>query len=153
MTTIIIKELKTIDEMLESYDLLTLLYPTDFSVDKYKSLLAEMLEGNYRQVAAYEGNKIVGIAGLTIATKIWSGRYMDMDHFVVSRDHRSTGVGKKIIKYVKELSIQENCKILSCDVYSENFDAQRFYMNERFVPRGFHFVHVNDKNLDLKAHD
>lgn len=153
MKHITIRELSTLDEMLRSYDLLCLLYPDDFSLEKYKALLLEMLKGDYRQVGAFEGDKLVGVAGLTIATKIWSGKYMDMDHFVVSRDLRSSGVGKQMIAYVKQLSKQEKCKILSCDVYSENFEAQRFYMNERFVPRGFHFVHVNDKNIDLKAHD
>lgn len=153
MKNIEIRELNTLDEMLEAYELLCILYPTGFSMDQYHSLLVEMMKGNYRQVAAYVDGKMVGVAGLTIATKIWSGKYMDMDHFVVSRDIRSKGIGKKMITYVRELSNKEGCKILSCDVYSENFEAQRFYMNERFVPRGFHFVHVNDKNMNLKAHD
>lgn len=153
MKQITIRELSTLDEMMNSYDLLCILYPNDFSFEKYKELLREMLKGDYRQVAAFEGDKLVGVTGLTIATKIWSGKYMDMDHFVVSRDIRSSGIGKQIMMYVKQLSVKEKCKILSCDVYSENFEAQRFYMNERFVPRGFHFVHVNDKNINLKAHD
>lgn len=153
MKNITIKELSTIDEMLESYELLCILYPTGFSKDQYRSLLDEMMKGDYRQVAAFMNDKIVGITGLTIATKIWSGKYMDMDHFVVSRDERSNGIGKIMMSYVKDLSLREECKILSCDVYTENFEAQRFYMNEKFVPRGFHFVHINDTEIDLKAHD
>lgn len=153
MKHITIRELVNIEEMLASYDLLCILYPTNFSIDQYKALLEEMLKGNYRQVVAVEGENIVGVAGVTIATKIWSGKYMDMDHFVVSRENRSSGIGKQIMHYVKELSLKEECKILSCDVYSENFEAQRFYMNEQFVPRGFHFVNTIDKSIELKAHD
>jgi ribosomal protein S18 acetylase RimI-like enzyme len=153
MKHITIRELTTIEEMLSSYDLLCILYPTNFSIDQYRDLLKEMLKGNYRQVVAVDGEHIVGVTGLTIATKIWSGKYMDMDHFVVSRDIRSSGIGKQIMQYVKELSLKEECKILSCDVYSENFEAQRFYMNERFVPRGFHFVNTIDKSIQLKAND
>ena len=153
MKNITIKELCTIDQMLDSYPLLCILYPTDFSKEKYRSLLKEMLKGEYIQVAAFINDKMVGVTGISISTKIWSGKYMDMDHFVVSRDQRSNGVGKQMMKYIKDLSQKKECKILSCDVYTENFEAQRFYMNERFIPRGFHFIHVNDKDIDLTAHD
>lgn len=153
MKHINIKELTTIDQMQQSYELLTVLYPNDFSIEKYNSLLKEMLTSNYRQVIAVDGDRIVAVAGLTIATKIWSGRYMDMDHVVVDREYRGMGIGKQLLAYTKRLCNQEGCQILSCDVYSENFDAQRFYMNEQFVPRGFHFIHTFDKNLDLKAYD
>ncbi len=148
-----IKELSTIDEMLDSYDLLCILYPSNFTKEKYRFLLEEMLKGDYRQVAAYVNGEMVGISGLTISTKIWSGKYMDMDHFVVYREYRSSGIGRQMMQYIKKISQKEECKILSCDVYSENFDAQRFYMNEKFVPRGFHFILANDKDMDLKAHD
>lgn len=153
MKHITIKELTAIEDMQRTYDLLTVLYPNNFSKEKYNELLQEMIRSNYRQIIAIDRERIVAVAGLTIATKIWSGRYMDMDHVIVDRDYRGMGIGKQLLAYTKRLCKQENCQILSCDVYSENFDAQRFYMNEQFVPRGFHFIHTFDKNLDLKAYD
>lgn len=153
MKHITIKELRSLDEMLDSYPVIKILYPNNFSKDNYKVLLQEMLLGNYRQLVAVDNDQIVGVAGLTIATKIWSGKYMDMDHVVVRKDYRGIGIGKQFLSYTKELCKKEECQILSCDVYSENFDAQRFYMNEGFVPRGFHFIHTFKDNLDLKAYD
>jgi ribosomal protein S18 acetylase RimI-like enzyme len=153
MKHITVREFKTIEEMEQSHELLKLLYPNNFSLDDYRSLLSEMTKGSYTQVVALDHDKVIGVAGLTVATKIWSGRYMDMDHFVVDRSYRSKGIGTLMLSRVKQLSEEENCKILSCDVYSENFNAQRLYMNEEFVPRGFHFIHIHDKSLDLKARD
>lgn len=149
MDQISIKQYTSIKEMLKTYELLTVLYTENFLLQDYKSLLQEMTRGNYFQVVAHDGNKIIGVAGITVSTKIWSGRYMDMDHFIVEKSFRSKGIGKLMLAYIKKLSKQENCKILSCDVYSENFKAQRLYMNEGFVPRGFHFIHVFDENLKL----
>ena len=153
MKHITVREFKTIEEMERCHELLQVLYPDNFSKEDYRSLLKEMTRGTYFQVVAMDDDKVIGVAGLTIATKIWSGRYMDMDHFVVDRAYRSKGIGTLMLSRVKQLSKEENCKILSCDVYSENFNAQRLYMNEGFVPRGFHFIHIHDKNLDLKARD
>lgn len=153
MKHIKIKEYTRLDEMMSTYNIIKILYPNNLTREKYTALLKEMLTGNYRQIVALDEDTIVGVAGLTFATKIWSGKYTDMDHVVVDNNYRGMGVGKQLLAYTKDLCEKENCQILSCDVYSENFSAQRFYMNEGFVPRGFHFIHTFKDDLDLKAYD
>jgi ribosomal protein S18 acetylase RimI-like enzyme len=134
-----ILELTTKEAMLEQLPIIQQLY-TDFTLEKYESLLSEMLPINYKQVIVQENNETIGLAGFWIATKLWCGRYLELDNVIVHPNHRSKGVGKVITNYLIEKAINNDCTMAVLDVYTVNFAAQKFYMNHGFVPKGYHFV-------------
>ncbi len=145
--------LDTLEDMKKSYALLCILYPSNFSMNDYMNLLQEMRSVHYRQVVCLHQEKVIAVAGISTGTKLWCGKYMDMDNFIVHPEYRSQGIGDKLMKYIFNMSRDENCALLSCDVYNENYDAQKFYMNHGFIPRGNHFITIHNKNLDLAPHD
>lgn len=149
---ITLKELTSVDEMLKTFDLLKILYP-DFTIPRYKELLEEIILHNYKQLAAYHNDKIVGVSGFWIATKIWSGKYLEMDNVIIEREYRSKGIGDQFVKYLKQKAFEENCNMMACDVYTDNFKAHKFYMNQGFIPRGFHFINVLNEDLDFGVKD
>jgi ribosomal protein S18 acetylase RimI-like enzyme len=130
-----ILELTTKEAMLEQLPIIQQLY-TDFTLEKYESLLNEMLPINYKQ----ENNETIGLAGFWIATKLWCGRYLELDNVIVHPNHRSKGIGKIITEYLVQKAIDNNCTMAVLDAYTTNFAAQKFYMNHGFVPKGYHFV-------------
>ena len=140
----IIRELETINEMLDQISILKELYPT-LTEAQYHEMLQDMIPNNYGQVAVFENNVCVGISGYWIGTKLWCGKYLELDNFIVSKSHRSKGIGKILSDYLENKANLNNCNIQSLDAYTTNFKAHRFYYNQGFSPKGFHFIKIINK--------
>lgn len=139
-----LRELNGLDEMLQTLDVLQELYPS-LTPENYLADLKEMLPNNrYGQVAVFDGDTCVGISGFWIGTKLWCGKYLEIDNLVVSAKVRSKGVGKMIFDYLAEKAKQEECSMVSLDSYTSNFKAHKFFYNEGFAPKGFHFINILD---------
>ena len=140
----IIRELETINEMLDQISIMQELYPT-LTEAQYHDMLQDMIPNNYGQVAVFENNVCVGISGYWIGTKLWCGKYLELDNFIVSKSHRSKGIGKILSDYLENKANLNNCNIQSLDAYTTNFKAHRFYYNQGFSPKGFHFIKIINK--------
>ena len=139
-----LRELNGLDEMLQTLDVLQELYPS-LTPENYLADLKEMLPNNrYGQVAVFNGDTCVGVSGYWIGTKLWCGKYLEIDNLVVSAKVRSKGVGKMIFDYLAEKAQQEECSMVSLDSYTSNFKAHKFFYNEGFAPKGFHFINILD---------
>ena len=138
----IIKELKSLEEMLEQLPVLQELYPS-LTLDAYRNDLINMLPNNhYGQIAVFEGETCLGLTGYWIGTKLWCGKYLEIDNLIVSEKQRSTGVGKQMFDYLAAKAMQENCTMMALDSYTSNFKAHKFFYNQSFAPKGFHFIRV-----------
>jgi GNAT superfamily N-acetyltransferase len=138
----IIKELKSLEEMLEQLPVLQELYPS-LTLDAYRNDLINMLPNNhYGQIAVFEGETCLGLTGYWIGTKLWCGKYLEIDNLIVSEKQRSTGVGKRMFEYLAAKATQENCTMMALDSYTSNFKAHKFFYNQSFAPKGFHFIRV-----------
>ena len=140
-----ITELITIKEMLVEIDTIRFLYP-NLSAEKYEKYLSEMIPHNYTQIAVFENDVCLGITGCWSATKLWTGKYLEIDNFVVHPEHRSKGIGKMLTEYIEQKALDLDCSSIVLDAYTENFAAHRFYYNQGYGPRGFHFVKILDKS-------
>lgn len=126
--------------LLQALPCLQHLYP-ELSLEEYASMLDDMLPNNYGQIIAInEAQEIVGVCGVWLNTKLWCGKYLELDNVIIHPDYRSSGLGKSITTFAEELAIEKECKILALDAYSNNFKAHKFYYNQGFVPKGFHFI-------------
>ncbi len=134
-------ELETKAEMLEQLPLIQQLYP-DFTIQIYADLLDEMLPNNYKQVIILEDNKSIGLSGFWVGTKLWCGKYLELDNVIVHPNHRSKGVGKLLTEHLNQKAVEIGCKVVALDAYTNNFSAHKFYYNHGFVPKGFHFVKI-----------
>lgn len=132
-------ELTTIEEMLAQISIIRHLYP-NISEEKYKNYLETMIPHNYTQVAIFEGEVCVGLTGLWYGIKLWSGKYMEIDNFIVHPEHRSKGIGKLLTDFVNQKATDLDCTMIVLDAYTQNFTAHRFYYNQGYAPRGFHFI-------------
>ena len=126
-------------EMLPHFPLIRQLSP-GVTEERYSHLLNDMLAHGYRMVAVYEDADCVGISGIWVATKIYSGRYLEMDNVVVADTHRSKGIGKLLTDFIEKLALAEGCEMIMLDAYLENEKAHAFYEREGFTKRGYHFL-------------
>ena len=99
----------------------------------------------YKQLIVVENGITMGLAGFWIGTKLWCGKYLEIDNFVVNPDHRSKGIGKLLTDYIEKKAIELNCSSIVLDAFTGNFGAHRFYYNQGYAPKGFHFVKILDE--------
>jgi GNAT superfamily N-acetyltransferase len=130
-------------EMLEHLDMVKQLYP-DFTIEKYGTLLDDMLKANYQQIIVTKNNLTIALTGVWIGTKLWSGKYIEIDSFVVHEAFRGQKVGDVLIAEVHKIAKKVNANQIVLDAFTTNFAAGKFYINHGFEPKGFHFV----KNLN-----
>jgi GNAT superfamily N-acetyltransferase len=142
-----IKPLTTVPQMIAQIELIKQLYPK-MTVKKYESYLTEMIPHNYQQIAIFENDVCVGLTGYWKGIKLWSGQYIEIDNFIVHSEHRKKGVGKIMTDYIEKIAKENNCTMIVLDAFSGNFKAHRFYYNQGFSPKGFHFVKIlNEEGL------
>ena len=139
------KELTSLEEMLAQFETITFLYPT-MTLETYKSFLADMIPKGYKQVAVFENEVCLGMTGFWFGTKLWTGKYIEIDNFIVHPDHRMKGIGKIISEYIDAKAAALGCTCIVLDAFTGNFPAHRFYYNLGYVPRGFHFIKTIDEN-------
>ena len=126
-------------QILSHLDVLQELYPS-LTAEQYDRELDLMLPHNYSQLAVYANDKCIAICGIWIGNKLWIGKYLELDNIVVCAGHRSQGVGDLIFKTLEQKAKEENCNMLALDSYTSNFKAHKFFYNQGFGPKGFHFI-------------
>ena len=120
------------------------LYP-NMSTETYSNYLSQMIPHNYKQLIVLDGENVAGITGFWKGVKLWSGPYMEIDNFVVAPEYRQQGVGKLMTDYIDAKANELEVTMIVLDAYVENFKAHRFYYNQGFAPRGYHFVKMINK--------
>jgi GNAT superfamily N-acetyltransferase len=140
-----LQELNTIEQMLDQIDTIRFLYP-NITLEKYEEFLSEMIPHNYIQIAVFENETCLALTGCWSATKLWTGKYLEVDNFVVNPKYRSRGIGKMLTDYIEQKALELGCSSIVLDAFTGNFGAHRFYYNQGYNPKGFHFVKVLDEN-------
>ncbi len=147
-----LRELNTIEEMLTTFPVLAFEYPS-MTKATYEKMLHEMIPANYAQVGVFENDKCLGVSGYWINTKLWCGRYLELDNIVVLETERSRGIGKMLMNSLNEVAEKRECKMLALDSYTTNFKAHKLFYNLGFVPRGFHFIKfLSDSDTDANGY-
>jgi GNAT superfamily N-acetyltransferase len=139
-----VKELQTVAEMLEQIEMIRFLYP-NMSYKKYEAYLTEMTSRNYTQVAIFENQTCVGLTGCWFGIKLWSGKYIEIDNFIVHADYRGKNIGKLMTDFINQKAQGLDCSMIVLDAFTGNFDAHRFYYKQGYEPRGFHFIKMLDE--------
>ena len=139
-----LREMNSKEEMLSNYELLTEVYPT-LTIEEYSRELDLMIPHNYGQVVVFDGDIRAGLTGYWIGSKLWCGKYMELDNVVVAEKYRSRGVGKQLFEFFEKKAKDEGCTMLALDSYNDNYEAHKFFKREGYDPRGIHFINILDK--------
>lgn len=137
--------LTSVQEMLSQIETIKFLYP-NMTMERYEGFLSDMIPKNYRQVAVFNEDKCIGLTGFWFGTKLWTGKYLEIDNFIVHPEYRKKGIGKLLTQFIDEKAKELNCTCIVLDAFTGNFEAHRFYYNQGYVPRGFHFIKTIDEN-------
>jgi GNAT superfamily N-acetyltransferase len=137
--TMPIIELKKPADFTPAYRLLNQLNP-GLTKAQFTSRLPKMLAQGYRCIAYEEKDKYLGLCGFWQGTRFWCGDFIDLDNVVVDEKARNKGIGKKLVDWVEKEAKRLKCDQLGLDCYVTHHDAHRFYLREKFIIKGYHFI-------------
>lgn len=133
-----VRELQT-DELYMAIPLLSQLY-SQLSRELLLTRLAEISGLNWRCVGVFDQNIMIGLSGYWLNTRLYCGKYLYIDHFVIDNKRRSDGVGTQLLAYLKQLAKDKNCEQVCLDTFVANSLAQSFWLRHGFNIVGFHFI-------------
>lgn len=71
---------------------------------------------------------------------LYRGRNVYIDDLITLREYRGTGYGRKILDWIKDYAIKNNCSNIHLDSGHHRFSAHRFYLNYDFKITSHHFA-------------
>ncbi len=110
------------------------------SEEVLKERLLEMAQQNYECLGVFNGEALIGTCGLWFQTRHYAGRSVEVDHVIIDEANRSHGLGKKLMEFVYNYGRKKSCNWVELNTYVSNFPSHKFYYNEGFVAKGYHFV-------------
>ncbi|MGP8540776.1 GNAT family N-acetyltransferase [Pseudomonas protegens] len=123
-----------------SFDLMRVLRPHLTSPAAYVAQWARQTEQGYRLLAAWDAERIVGLAGYRELENLLYGRFIYVDDLVVSPDLQRSGLGARLLSAVRDEAVQRQCDHLVLDTGLHMPLAQRFYFRQGLLARGMHFT-------------
>ncbi len=112
--------------------------PEEVMQERLATLLRD--HSHYELIGAFVDKELVGLAGGWIATKLWCGRYLEIDNLVVSAAQRYSGIGTKLIEHLEAMARTHDCKVMVLDSYTSNQASHRLYHRLGYEIWGFHFI-------------
>ena len=139
MQEVVIRELIGIEEISTIFPL----YRRHNSMREalFRERIAAMIaQGNYRCIAAYLGDRMVGISGLWTGTFLWTGKYVEPDHVVVDPELRSHGIGAKLLEWIEREGERLGCDVSKVAMMIGRDRAHKFYSRNGYSDDGLILV-------------
>ena len=105
-----------------------------------KERLLEMAQQNYECFGVYVAEKLIGVCGLWFQTRHYAGRSLEVDHVIIDDAYRNHGIGKQLMEFVYDHARKKSCRWVELNAYVDNFPSHKFYYNQGFIAKGYHFV-------------
>lgn len=112
--------------------------PLDVVSSRLATMSAE--HPHYQLYGVFVNGALAGVAGAWIGTRIWCGRYLEIDNLVVDPELRSSGAGTALIRHLEALGHERGCSVLVMDSYAGNRASHRLYHRLGFEIWSFHFI-------------
>ena len=93
----------------------------------------------YRLLAAWQAERVMGLAGYRVQENLIYGRFLYVDDLVIAADARCQGLGAKLIDALREEARRQDCARLVLDTGLGNALGQRFYFRQGLLAHGLHF--------------
>lgn len=130
-----LKELMNHEEFESAFPVMTEL-SDHLSKSEYWDLLNDMRKDGYRLFALYdEQERIISLAGVSIRTDFFNGRYLWISEFVTRSNIRSSGAGSILAEYLEQFAKAEGCEKIVLYSGLSRERAHHFWESKRGLER------------------
>jgi GNAT superfamily N-acetyltransferase len=134
-----VRELAGLDQICSIFSLYRQV--SQLSEADFLGRIAEMhAQGNYRCVAAYLGDRLVGAAGFWTGTQLWCGKYVEADHVVVESSLRSRGIGALLMAWIEAEAERVGCSTIRIAMVLGKERTHQFYRRIGYFDDGLLMV-------------
>ncbi|WP_095084368.1 GNAT family N-acetyltransferase [Mesorhizobium sophorae] len=137
---VVIRELNGLDEMLSIYPVYRLSHSHLDEAAFRKRLSAMLAQGNYRCIAAYVGDRMVGVSGFWTGIQLWCGKYIEADHVVVDTTLRRLGTGSRLMAWIEAEGERTGCAVFRIAMVLGKEPTHQFYVRNGFFDDGLLMV-------------
>ncbi len=111
-----------------------------FSDEVLYERFSEMFGQNYECHGIYLDGELAGVFGLWFMTRHYAGRSCEPDHIYIEEKFRSRGLGKKLFDFIYAYAKERGCETSELNSYVSNYRSHKFYLNEGYEIKGYHFL-------------
>lgn len=105
-----------------------------------KKRALEMAAQNYECLGIFDDGKLIGICGMWFQTRHYAGKSCEIDHVILEEGYRGNGIGGLMMDFIYDHVGQKQCQWVELNTYVNNYASHKFYNNQNFIARGYHFV-------------
>ncbi len=132
-------------EISECFSVISELRP-HITADEFLSRIRQQQNQGFQMAFVRDSaaDSIVCVAGFRFGLNLAWGKFLYVDDLVTASSARSTGCGKAMIQWLKELARSESCDQFHLDSGTQRKDAHRFYEREGLTITSYHFATTLD---------
>ena len=98
-----------------------------------------LAQANYRCIAAFERNNMVGVSGFWTDTLLWAGQYLEPEHVVVDEHFRSRGIETQLLAWLETEAMRLGCDVTMVAMIlgkdrNRNFYRRNGYADAELIP-------------------
>ncbi|POR51937.1 hypothetical protein CYD53_106221 [Bosea psychrotolerans] len=102
-------------------------------VEEWVERASEMATDGYRVLAAWQGSRVVALAGYRVMENLIHGHFLYVDDLVTAEGERRKGLAAALLAELSAIGVDEYCGRLVLDTAATNENARRFYKQEGLV--------------------
>ncbi len=111
------------------------------SIDQIQQYLLTMFNmENYTCFGLFENNKLIGISSAWTTVRFYSGKQLEVDNVIISKEYQSKGYGQFFFNYIENWASKRAYKSVELNTYVQNTLSHKFYCKLGYQILGFHFV-------------
>lgn len=137
---IVLRHARSPEELTACFPVISLLRPRLKGVSEWVERASGMAADGYRVLAAWDGNRVVAVAGYRVTENLIYDYFLYVDDLVTAETERGKGLGSALLKELSVIAVDEYCRCLVLDTAATNEKARRFYKREGLIDAVIGFV-------------
>lgn len=112
----------------------------EISEDVLRERMCNMFNREYECFGIYIKEKLVGVFGLYFMPRHYTDLCCEPLHIYIEEEYRGMGIGRAMFDFIRLYAEEKGCETVELNAYVHNYRSHKFYMNEGYEIKGYHFL-------------
>lgn len=111
-------------------------------MDILQTRLNEMIPMGYQCIGAYDHEELIGICGVWVLNKLYSGKHVEPDNVIISPQYQGKGIGELMLNFLNDYAKEIGCDRAEVNCYAKNVRGKKFWENQGYEALGIHLIKI-----------